>query len=101
MRSFLCLFFIPATLLFGGSARAADPENGQRLAAERCVSCHLAPGASREVRDAPSFESIAKKFGANPGLLAFALRDPHPRMNVMLTTREIEDVAAYINRLAD
>jgi hypothetical protein len=26
--------------------------------------------------------------------------DPHPRMNVTLTRREAEDIAAYINTLA-
>jgi hypothetical protein len=31
---------------------------------------------------------------------AFAILDPHPRMNVALMRREAEDIAAYINTLA-
>ena len=34
-------------------------------------------------------------------MLAFAILDPHPRMNVALTRREAQDVAAYINTLVD
>jgi cytochrome c len=33
-------------------------------------------------------------------MLAFAILDPHPRMNVALSRREAEDIAAYINTLA-
>jgi hypothetical protein len=54
----------------------------------------------REVADAPPFETIARKFAAQPQMLAFSLLDPHPRMNVALTRREVEDIAAYINTLA-
>ena len=30
----------------------------------------------------------------------FTIPDPHPRMNVALTRREAEDIAAYVNTLA-
>jgi hypothetical protein len=43
---------------------------------------------------------IARKFEVQPQALAFAILDPHPRMNVALTRREAEDIAAYINTLA-
>jgi hypothetical protein len=43
---------------------------------------------------------IARKFQVQPETLAFAILDPHPRMNVALTRREAEDIAAYINTLA-
>ena len=33
-------------------------------------------------------------------MLAFSMLDPHPRMNVAMTRREAEDIAAYINTLA-
>jgi mono/diheme cytochrome c family protein len=83
------------------AALAADAGNGGRLAEGRCVTCHVvAPGQRREVADAPPFETIARKFAAQPDMLAFAIRDPHPRMNVTLTRREAEDIAAYINTLA-
>jgi hypothetical protein len=52
------------------------------------------------VADAPPFETIARKFALNPDMLAFSLLDPHPRMNVALTRREAQDIAAYINTLA-
>ena len=54
----------------------------------------------RQVADAPPFEVIARKFGLNPEMLAFSLLDPHPRMNLMLTRREAQDIAAYISTLA-
>jgi hypothetical protein len=43
---------------------------------------------------------IARKFATSPETLAFSLLDPHPRMNVPLTRREAQDIAAYINTLA-
>ena len=82
-------------------AHAADAASGKRLAEMRCVPCHaVGATARREVSDAPPFEAIARKFAAHPEMLAFSLLDPHPRMNVALTRREIEDVAAYIDTLA-
>ena len=83
------------------AAFAADASNGVRVAEARCVTCHqVAPGQRREVADAPPFEAIARKFAAQPESLAFAIRDPHPRMNITVTLREAEDIAAYINTLA-
>jgi cytochrome c len=88
------IFVAPATL-------AADADNGKRLAEMRCVTCHVTvPNQRREVADAPPFDVIARKFAVNPEILAFSMRDPHPRMNVTLTRREAEDIAAYINTLA-
>jgi cytochrome c len=83
------------------TAFAADAENGKRLAEMRCVTCHaVAVRQRREIADAPPFEVIASKFAFSPEALAFAMLDPHPRMNVMLTRREAQDIAAYINGLA-
>ncbi len=83
------------------AALAADVDNGKRLAEMRCVTCHVvAPTPRRDVTDAPPFEVIARKFAPSPETLAFSLLDPHPRMNVMLTRREAQDIAAYINTLA-
>ena len=93
----LCLLlpmFVPPAL-------AADADNGKRLAEARCVTCHMvAPSPRREVADAPPFDVIARKFQVQPEMLAFAILDPHPRMNVALSRREAEDIAAYINTLA-
>jgi len=43
---------------------------------------------------------IARKFASSPEPLAFSILNPHPRMNVTLTRREAQDIAAYINTLA-
>lgn len=100
MRPF-CLRLLLAALFIARPAFAADPDNGRRLAEMRCVPCHaVVPAVRREVADAPPFETIARKFAAQPQMLAFSLLDPHPRMNVALTRREVEDIAAYINTLA-
>ena len=80
---------------------AADADTGKRLAQARCASCHsIEPDYHRQVADAPAFELVARKFGDNPDILAFALLDPHPRMNIILTRRETQDIAAYISTLA-
>jgi mono/diheme cytochrome c family protein len=90
-----------AAMLAASGALAADADNGKRLAETRCVTCHIvAPSERRVVTDAPPFEAIARKFASNPDTLAFSITDPHPRMNVTLTRREAQDVAAYINTLA-
>jgi len=79
---------------------AADADNGKRLAESRCISCHIvSPAQRRDVADAPPFDVIGRKFATSPEALAFALLDPHPRMNVPLTRREAQDIAAYINTL--
>ena len=93
----LCLLFS----MFVSPAVAADADNGRRLAESRCVTCHMvAPSPRREVADAPPFDVIARKYQIQPETLAFAILDPHPRMNVALTRREAQDIAAYINTLA-
>jgi mono/diheme cytochrome c family protein len=95
----LCLLF--PELLLASASFAAEAENGKRLAQAHCASCHaLDSNQGRQVADAPPFELIAQRFGDNPEILAFSLLDPHPRMNVTLTRREAQDIAAYINTLA-
>jgi cytochrome c2 len=88
-------------LLVAPAAHGADAASGKRLAEMRCVPCHaVGSTARREVSEGPPFEAIARKFAAHPEMLAFSLLDPHPRMNVALTRREMEDVAGYIDTLA-
>jgi mono/diheme cytochrome c family protein len=95
----VCLL-LPVLLLTSASF-AADSENGKRLAQARCASCHaIEPNPARQVADAPPFDVIARRFGDNPEILAFSLLDPHPRMNMTLTRREAQDIAAYISTLA-
>jgi mono/diheme cytochrome c family protein len=91
---------LPAFLVASG-ALAADADNGKRVAVMRCVACHIvSPNQRGDVTDAPPFDVIARKFASSPETLAFSILDPHPRMNVTLTRREAQDVAAYINTLA-
>jgi cytochrome c len=100
LRLFRLCLLLPM-ISFAPATHAADADNGRRVAERRCVPCHaVAPSARREVADAPPFETIARKFALQPEMLAFAILDPHPRMNVALTRREVEDIAAYINTLA-
>jgi mono/diheme cytochrome c family protein len=90
-----------AAMLAASGTLAADADNGKRLAETRCATCHIvSPNERRVVTDAPPFEAIARKYVANPDTLAFSIMNPHPRMNVTLTRREAQDVAAYINTLA-
>ena len=97
----LPFFSLLPALLAASAALADDADNGKRLAEMRCVTCHIvSPSERRDVTDAPPFEAIARKFASNPDALAFSIMDPHPRMNVTLTRREAQDVAAYINALA-
>ena len=99
MRSVRLSLLLPAILL-ARPAPAADADAGKRLAQARCVPCHaVEPDHGRQVADAPPFEVIAAKFRLNPETLAFSLLDPHPRMNLTLTRRETQDIAAYINTL--
>ena len=97
---FVCLVAIMLTSL-SIATLAADIGNGRDIALRQCAACHsVTRPPSREVADAPPFEVIGRKNGFDPGSLAFALLDPHPKMNFALTQREAEDVAAYISSLA-
>ena len=83
------------------SAVAADADSGKRLAQQHCSPCHIVePNQRQEVADSPPFETIAQKFGNAPELIAFAILAPHPRMNLALSRREAQDIAAYIATLA-
>ena len=83
------------------SAAAADADNGKRLAQQHCSTCHIVePGSRRELANSPPFDTIAKKFSNAPELIAFAILDPHPRMNLTPSRRDAQDIAAYIATLA-
>jgi len=90
-------FWLLPALLAAPPAFGADADSGKRLAELRCATCHVvSPGPTSQISNAPPFDVIARKFATNPDLLAFAILDPHPRMNVMLTRPEAQDIAAYI-----
>jgi mono/diheme cytochrome c family protein len=83
------------------STLAADPDNGKRQAQQHCSPCHIVePNQRQEVADSPPFETIARKYGNAPEQIAFAILAPHPRMNVTLSRRDAQDIAAYIATLA-
>jgi mono/diheme cytochrome c family protein len=77
------------------------PTAASGLAQQHCSPCHIVePNQRQELADSPPFETIAQKYGNAPELIAFAILAPHPRMNVMLSRREAQDIAAYIATLA-
>ena len=82
-------------------ARAVAPsvEAGAELAARWCAACHVVSQSGAGTDAAPSFTDIAKRR-TNAEIRAF-LAQPHaiPMRGFTLTTREIEDVAAYIDTL--
>lgn len=81
-------------------AGAADVAQGQRIAEQRCASCHVVTQAQpRQLSEAPPFSVIAQKYVYSPEMIAFAILDPHPRMNMAVSRREAQDLAAYINTL--
>ena len=83
------------------TATAADADAGKRFAQQHCSPCHrVEPNQRQELANSPPFETIARKYGNAPELIAFAILAPHPRMNVTLSRREAEDLAAYIATLA-
>jgi mono/diheme cytochrome c family protein len=97
-----CRYLALCTIFVAQAAMGADADNGKRLAQARCSNCHIViPGQRDELANSPPFEIIAGKFRSNPDMLIYAILDPHPRMNFIPTRREAEDIAAYINTLAN
>jgi cytochrome c len=79
---------------------AADSGRGKDIAEHQCAACHQVALHSRnELADAPPFELIGRKNGFDAATLAFALLEPHPKMNFSPTQRDAADVAAYISTL--
>ena len=82
-------------------AHSADASAGSRLAQLRCAACHIvATNQRQEIAEAPPFETIARKFAADPDALVLNLMGPHSKMNFGLTRSDAEDVAIYIRSLA-
>ncbi len=86
----------------GRAASAQDAGEGQRLARQWCVGCHVigpqGPGGDR----GPTFTTIAKDPRRTPTRLRGWLADPHPPMvNPGLSNAEIESIIAYIQSLRD
>jgi mono/diheme cytochrome c family protein len=92
---------VAAVVFAAQSTLAADADNGRRLAQQHCSPCHnVEPNQRRELANSLPFEMIAQKYGNAPEAIAFAILAPHPRMNVTLSRREAQDIAAYIATFA-
>ncbi|MGE5476902.1 MAG: c-type cytochrome [Bacteroidales bacterium] len=81
----------------GAVAPSADA--GAELAARWCAACHVVAPSGAGNDAAPSFTAIANT--RSPGEIRAFLAQPHakPMRGFNLTTREIEDVTAYIGSL--
>ena len=76
-----------------------DPDEGERVARETCVTCHsVDPGEiHRVLSPVLSFQEIATDPSTTEMSLRVFLRSPHLKMpNFILTERETDDVVAYI-----
>lgn len=85
-----------------GPARAVapSPEVGSEIAARWCAACHVVAPSGAGTDAAPSFASIARTRDSD--YLKGFLAQPHakPMRGFSLSTREIDDVVAYIGTLA-
>jgi len=83
-------------------AQAADAERGRVIAERWCASCHLvSPQQEKAMDGVPSFQEIAERGALGGETLQAFLMSPHPAMPDMALTRgEIEDLARYIDGLA-
>ncbi len=90
----ICFFAV------AGAARAADPQDGYRLAKQWCSSCHIvAPGQSGSDA-APPFESIANGPNFTEDSIRAWLADPHPPMpDLHLSRDEVDWIVAYLRSL--
>ena len=99
MRIYLWALLIAS--MSSSMALGADINNGRDIAQRQCSPCHIIePHQRREVAIAPPFDVIGRKSGFDADLLAYALLEPHPKMNFAPSRREAIDVAAYIGTLA-
>ena len=76
-----------------------NPREGERLARQWCVSCHLVGRDQRAAAPdtAPPFASIAARPQATPGALRVIIQMPYPRMpQISLSRDETEHIIAYI-----
>jgi len=98
MKNLIPALVSTVVLLAPVGARAADAENGKRLAERWCATCHIvSPVQQRGTTQTPPFSEIAKKDHMDAQMLALFLLLPHPKMpDMSLTRSEAADLAAYI-----
>lgn len=94
-----------AALAMLAPARAADAasiERGRKLAAAWCAGCHQTAATEPASDMAPSFVTLAETRGADLAYVRAWLFDPHPPMEgIRLSSREIDDIVAYLQSLSD
>jgi mono/diheme cytochrome c family protein len=102
LPAFLALFLsLPAAAHAQGAPSTADIGDaaaGRRLAAMLCAGCHAGdPGFTEPLTPAASFAEIANRRASTAFRLRNVLRSPHTIMPTYnLTSREAEDIVAYI-----
>jgi mono/diheme cytochrome c family protein len=82
---------------------AADAEEGRRIARTWCAACHVVEATQTNASDVgPAFSQIANDPATTGEGLRNWLADPHPPMpKFRLSTRQIDDLIAYIQGLAE
>ena len=101
---------VSALIVAGASAAAqaplppASPQAGLRVASVSCTVCHKIDTANTGSvqADVPTFQEIANRQGMTATRVAGAIVVPHPPMPmIVLSRRDIADLAAYIMSLRD
>ncbi len=83
------------------AAVAPSAEAGAELAARWCAACHVIAPDGAGTDAAPSFVSIARKRSPEEVKAFLAKSHAKSMRGFTLSTREIEDVTAYITSLND
>ena len=87
-------------LAAAAGARAADPQEGYRLAQQWCTTCHIVAPNEAGSDAARPFESIANDPNFTDDGIRAWLIDPHPPMpNLHLSSAEIDRIVAYLQSL--
>jgi len=80
---------------------AGDPQIGLTLATHWCSGCHADNAATSASDAAPSLQHIARSRVGQTDWLRTWLTSPHPPMpNFNLSRTEIDDIIAYLDKLA-
>ncbi len=75
-----------------------DAQEGLQYAKEVCANCHaIVSNISSPVREAPTFDEIAKQSNRSAATLIERIEAEHPSMpNIPMEREELNDLAAYI-----
>jgi mono/diheme cytochrome c family protein len=105
---FLSGYLHPNPLSSGGfvvsaGTQSPGPDDGRHLAETVCSACHQidanAEGPGPNPR-APNFVDISRMPSMSKLAIRVFLRSPHPSMpNIILSSKEIDSIAAYIHSL--